>query len=232
MAYQFKIIFQDEDLVVINKPTGFHVHAPEKSPEKVPRSKIILQQLRNQVGKIVYPVHRLDVPTSGVLVFAFSSEMAGILSKQFQLPSSQKIYWAVVRGYVAPEGMIDVPLLSDSSNEMLAAVTKYKSLHRIEIPQAIGTKHTTSRYSWLEVRLETGRFHQIRRHMNRISHPVIGDAEHGDLRHNQFFRDRLMIPGLCLHCLEMSFEYKGNLTSFKADPPAKWNKIKTFFNLP
>lgn len=217
--------------MVINKPTGFHVHAPEHNPEKVPRSKIILQQLRDQIGKIVYPVHRLDVPTSGVLIFALSSEAARNVADALQLATSQKVYWAVVRGYLSPEGVIDVPLKSDSSQEMLPALTKYKTLHRIEIPQAIGTKHATSRYSWLEVKIETGRFHQIRRHMNRISHPIIGDAEHGDLRHNQFFRDRLLIPGLCLHCLEISFEYQGEMKTIKADPPAKWQKLKMFFNI-
>jgi tRNA pseudouridine65 synthase len=100
-------------------------------------------------------------------------------------------------------------------------------LKKIEFPQAVGTRHATSRYSWLEVEPRTGRFHQIRRHMNRISHPVIGDASHGDSRHNRFFRETLGISGLCLRAISLQvFDAEDKPLLFKAGPSRQWEKIQ------
>ena len=217
--------------MVINKPAGFHVHPPEKNADKAPRSKIILQQLRDQLNCFVFPVHRLDVPTSGALLFALNSEAAGELNRSLQLPTAKKKYWAIVRGFMEAEGEIDLPLKSDSSSEYLAARTYFRGLHRVEVAKAVGVKHQTSRYSWLEVKIETGRFHQIRRHMNRIAHPVIGDSDHGDSRHNQFFRNEFGISGLCLHCFELHFEFRGRGYKVFAQPPSKWEKICDLFQI-
>src|SRR4051812_46932799 len=116
---KFSILYQDQNLIAINKPSGFHVHPPERAPEKVPRSKIVLHQLRNQVGQKLFPIHRLDVATSGVLLFALNSEAAGQLCSEFQKNTAEKLYWAVVRGHMPAEGIVDIPLESDSSNELL-----------------------------------------------------------------------------------------------------------------
>lgn len=231
VGYQFKILFKSEEFVVINKPSGFHVHAPETNPEKVPVSKIILQQLRNQLGQSLYPIHRLDVPTSGVLIFALSAADASELNVAFNSAATKKKYWAIVRGYTPESGIIEIDLKSDSSGEFVKAKTKYKLLYQIEIPKQVGLKHSTSRYSWLEIELETGRFHQIRRHMNRISHPVIGDSDHGDSRHNRFFREELKIPGLCLHCVQLEMRFKGVDYVFDAEAPQKWQKIRRLFQI-
>src|SRR4051812_22120700 len=75
-SMNFSVLYQDQNFLAINKPAGFHVHRPEQNGDKVPRHKIILHQLRNQVGQKLYPVHRLDVATSGVLLFALSSSAA------------------------------------------------------------------------------------------------------------------------------------------------------------
>src|SRR4051794_27850492 len=114
----FSILFQDQDCIAINKPSGFHVHAPEKNGHLVPRQKIVLQQLRNQIGQKLFPVHRLDVATSGVLLMALNSAAAGRLCAEFQKNKVQKTYWAVVRGHLPDSGIIDLPLESDSSDEM------------------------------------------------------------------------------------------------------------------
>jgi tRNA pseudouridine65 synthase len=226
----FKILYQDENLVAINKPSGFHVHTPESRAEKVPRHKIILHQLRDQVGQKLHPLHRLDVATSGVLVFALNSETASDLGKKFQNQEIDKTYWAVVRGFVPDEGRIEKDLESDSSGLMVPAQTRFTTLQRMEIQEAVGLKHPTARYSWLKVSPETGRFHQIRRHMNRISHPVIGDAAHGDSRHNRYFREKLGVQGLCLRAMEMRFHWQEMEFVFSAGLSEQWRSIETLFS--
>lgn len=229
----FRLLYQSSDLVAIDKPSGYHVHPPETKPEKVPRSKIILHQLRDQIGQKVYPLHRLDVATSGVLVFALSSEAAGFYGKLFQSQSIQKKYWAVVRGHLPPEGEITRPLELDSTGELADAITCYKTLRQIELPFAVGRKYSSARYSWLEVFPKTGKFHQIRRHMNRISHPVIGDAAHGDSKHNRFFREQLQLSGLCLRAIEIVLPSKGaDQLCISSGEDGKWMKIKALFAQP
>ncbi len=214
--------------MVIAKPAGYHVHRPEVAGDKVPLEKIILQLLRDQVNCWLFPLHRLDVATSGVLLFAKNENAASLWSDRLRAPTTIKKYHAIVRGYTADQGVIDEPLLSDSSDQWLKAETLYKKLRQVEVPVAIGKKHNSSRYSWLEIEITTGRFHQIRRHFNRISHPVIGDSEHGDLRHNRFFREQLQIPGLCLHAQKIIFQKEGKV--FECPFPPKWKKLEKFFN--
>ncbi len=228
---QFPILFQDENLVAIDKPAGYHVHPPESGAEKVPRHKIILHQLRQQLGKFVYPLHRLDVATSGILVFALNPETARSMGMVFQSQNLEKTYWAVVRGHLPDRGEVNEPLLSDSSNEMLAAQTLFQTLKRIEIPYPVGKKFPMARYSWLQVQPKTGRFHQIRRHMNRISRPLLGDAAHGDSHHNRFFREQLQIPGLCLRAVRMKLPYPSDqVLEIEAPAHWKWQKIDSLFS--
>lgn len=229
MKTLFDILLEDEEIVVIQKPAGYHVHAPETNPELVPQSRIILQLLRKQVGVWLYPIHRLDVPTTGVLIYAKSSEHARIWSEILANQKTKKVYQAIVRGYAPDQGTVDLPLLSDSSSRWLDAKTHFKTLQRIELPVGVGKKFSTSRYSWLEIEIESGRFHQIRRHMNRISHPVIGDSEHGDTRHNQFFRETLKIPGLCLHALRIQYWRSGAEKFIEAPFPQKWQRLEKLF---
>lgn len=224
----FSILHQDSNLVVIDKPAGFHVHRPESQAEKVPRHKIILHQLRDQIGTRVYPLHRLDVSTSGILAFALHSEAASFWAQQFQSHSVEKTYWTVVRGYLPDRGDINLPLELDSTGELAESMTSYRTLARMELPEAVGRRHQTARYSWVEVRPRTGRFHQIRRHMNRISHPVIGDATHGDSHHNRFFREKLGIAGLCLRSVGLKFPEPVPLEILAPNHP-KWRQIAGLF---
>ncbi|MFP5519998.1 MAG: pseudouridine synthase [Bdellovibrionia bacterium] len=232
MAKLNNIIHVDDDIVVIDKPPGYHVHPPEQQDAyPVPREKILLYRLRDHFKKYIYPVHRLDVATSGLLVYAFSSEAAGALSQQWSEKVAKK-YWVIARGHFSePEFTVEIPLLSDSSQEMLPCKTHFKRLRQIELPYAVGKKFKTAQYSWLEAELHSGRFHQIRRHLNRISHPVIGDGAHGDSHHNRFFRETLGIPGLCLRSQELSFPHPrtSEKMSFVAPPSEKWLKIHNLF---
>ncbi|MNJ98498.1 tRNA pseudouridine synthase C [compost metagenome] len=228
-----KILFQDDKFVAVDKPAGFHVHPHEDPRNRVDRDKICLYQVRDMMGQHVYPVHRLDAGTSGVLLFALSSESARELCKLFAEKSSlKKTYKAVVRGYVKTEDMISVPLELDSTGNLVEAHTQYRRLQTMEFPVAVGNRFPTARYSLVEAKPLTGRFHQIRRHFCRISHPLLGDSTHGDSRHNQFFRNELGIEGLCLKAesLELVHPWSGQNIKITAPDSDKWNKIHLLFD--
>lgn len=213
------ILYQDENLVAIDKPSGYHVHPHESEQYKISRDLICLYLLRNKMKKWVYPVHRLDVSTSGVLLFALNPEAASKICDLFARQQTKKTYKAVVRGHPLNEGIITHDLKSDSSGDMLAAQTVYKCLAKIELPFSVEKKHASSRYSLIEVKPLTGRFHQIRRHFNRISHPLIGDSSHGDSRHNIIFREKLEIPGLCLRAESLEFTHPWTQEQLKITAP-------------
>jgi tRNA pseudouridine65 synthase len=226
-----KILYRDEFFVVVEKASGMHIHPPEDKSIRVHRSKILLYQLRNQLKAKVFPVHRLDVATSGVLVMALSSEIASHLCRQFQNNQVSKKYTAVVRGFVADEGHIDTPLELDTTKNLVPAQTSFQCVARLELDYAVTPKYPKARYSLIRVQPHTGRYHQIRRHFNRISHPVIGDAYHGDSRHNRFFREKIGIGGLCLRANELSFMHPviNERMLFATPSDEKWLKLEKLF---
>lgn len=229
-----QILFKDEHFVAVNKPAGFHVHPPEDPTYRVPREKILLYQVRDHLNQHVFPVHRLDAGTSGVLLFALSSDDARNMNKLFTERRTEKTYHAVIRGYLPDTGVIELPLESDSTGELAEAKTTFKSLARIELPYPVGKKFPTAQYSWMEAHPYTGRFHQIRRHFGRISRPLLGDATHGDSRHNQFFRNQLGIEGLCLKAMRLEFVHPSTGAKISIEAPSceKWNNIQDLFANP
>lgn len=201
----FEVLYQDNDLIVINKPEGWLVHRSWLDKHE---TVVVMQTLRDQIGQHVYPIHRLDRPTSGVLIFALSSEIARLLSEQFASSKIEKTYHAIVRGYVDGEAIIDYPLVEelDKIADKFAnkdkpaqdAITFYKGLSKIELPIEVG-KYKTARYSFVELKPQTGRKHQLRRHLKHIFHPIIGDSKHGDLHQNRAFSHYFAIKRLMLH---------------------------------
>ncbi|MBF0502369.1 MAG: hypothetical protein HQM09_19675 [Candidatus Riflebacteria bacterium] len=200
----FKILYQDEWYVAIDKPVGWLVHPTKIAP--VTR-KAILPVLRDQLCRHIYPVHRLDCGTSGVLLFGLSSQAAGKLSVMFEKREIDKTYLAVIRGWLSPsDGSIDRDLSPWPGEPAQLAVTTYKTLAKIELPIPV-SPHQTSRYSLIEVKPRTGRRQQIRRHFSGVSHPVIGDTSHGDQRHNRVFIDNFQSERLLLMAVEISFHH-------------------------
>lgn len=218
------ILFQDDDLLVVDKPSGMHVHQPENRRRRVAKEQTLLYCVREQVGKYLYPVHRLDVGTSGVLVFALNKETASALGRVMTSGECEKEYLTVVRGYLPDSGTIEIPLPNDTTGEMWEARTRFETLSRTELPYAVGKRHQTSRYCVARVWLDTGRFHQIRRHMARLAHPIVGDRVHGDSHHNRFFRETLELPGLWLRAMRMAFvdPRNGARREFHAPLGEKW----------
>lgn len=218
---KIKILYQDEHFIAIDKPSGYHVHQPENEFWKVPRSQVCLYLVRDLLNQKIFPVHRLDAATSGVLIFALSSESASLYSKEINSEYTHKTYHAVVRGFSLNSGIINTPLKCANSDNMLEAETKFETIMRTELPFAVGKRHTTARYSLIKVEIKTGRYHQIRRHLASISHPLIGDANHGDLHHNKFFREVLKLKGLQLRATNLSFIHP--YTSERITINAGWN---------
>lgn len=203
------ILYRDELLVAVNKPAGLLVHRSEIDRHE---TRFAIQIVRNQIGQHVFPLHRLDKPTSGVLLFALSAAVARCMMEQFVDNGVKKRYLAVVRGYTAEAAVIDYPLreeldkMTDSKAQQdkaaQPAVTGYHRLATAELPYAVG-RYSSARYSLLRVTPRSGRKHQIRRHMKHIFHPIVGDTSHGDGRQNQFFRDHFNCPRLLLAATEL-----------------------------
>lgn len=216
------ILRHEPEFVAISKPPGFHVHQPERPRPRVPSERTCLAVLRDQIGRRVHPVHRLDVATGGALLFALTSEAASGLGRAFSEGRVEKTYYAVVRGWVPlGSGVIDLPLKSDSSDLMVEARTAWAALAHAEFPDVIlGKRRLPARFTLMEAKPVTGRFHQIRRHFARLSHPIVGDSAHGDSRQNQFMRDRLGARGLLLHARRLAFPHPR--TGERVDVVAPW----------
>ena len=197
-----EILYQDDAIVAINKPHGLLVH---RSPIAADASEFAIQILRDQIGQKVFPVHRLDRKTSGVLLFALNDEVNSIQQEAFRNKKVEKTYRALVRGFTPESGTIDYALTREDG-KVQEAVTHYSRLETFEIPVALG-KHATSRYSLLEVEPESGRMHQIRKHLAHIFHPIIGDRPHGCNKQNKLFLEKWEMNTMLLHAQEIRFEH-------------------------
>ena len=232
------ILYQDEHIVVIDKPSGLLVH---RSLIDKRETRFALQMTRDQIGQYVYPVHRLDKPTSGVLVMALSSEVAAQLTEQFTQKQVGKKYVALVRGYTDDNGTIDYPLqeqldkIADKNTKpdkpAQDAVTHYETLWKGEVPIPVG-RYSSARYSLVSLTPETGRKHQIRRHMKHIFHPIIGDTTHGDGKHNNMFREQFALSRLLLVAKEIRFNHpeSGESITISAPLGEEFERILTGLN--
>lgn len=231
-----QILFQDDDLIVLFKPSHMHVHPPE---DHIVRKAIgrhtCIHWLTDTHQINANPVHRLDSATEGLLLFTKNTKTNLILNTQMQQKQIQKFYDAVVRGWLKDSyGEINLQLELDSTKTLVDCKTLYSTIAKIELPFTVGAKFKTTRYSLLDVELKTGRWHQIRRHMNHIDHPIVGDGKHGDSRHNVFFRETLGIDGLCLKAKRIEFyhPYTDEKMIFHAPLTEKWSKLNQLFANP
>ncbi|UGA55482.1 tRNA pseudouridine(65) synthase TruC [Vibrio sp. VB16] len=206
-----EILFQDEYIIAVNKPAGMLVH---RSWLDKYETQFVMQTLRDQIGQHVFPLHRLDRPTSGVLVFALSSEVASEMMPLFANHEMKKTYHAIVRGWIEEGDTLDYPLKQEldkiadkfakTDKEPQEAVTDYLPLAEVEVPYSTG-RFPTSRYCLVELKPHTGRKHQLRRHMAHLRHPIVGDTSHGDGKHNRLFRENYQAHRLFLHATELQF---------------------------
>nr|WP_275666997.1 tRNA pseudouridine(65) synthase TruC [Vibrio brasiliensis] len=211
MSLVLEIVYQDEYFVAVNKPAGMLVHRSWLDKHE---TQFVMQTLRDQIGQHVFPLHRLDRPTSGVLIFALSSEVASQVMPMFANHEMEKTYHAIVRGWILESGRLDYPLKveldkiadkhASQEKEAQEAITDYQPLAQVEIPHSTG-RFPTTRYCLMEMKPLTGRKHQLRRHMAHLRHPIVGDTTHGDGKHNKLFREVYDSHRLLLHASSLKF---------------------------
>ena len=206
MSNPLEIIYQDDYLVAINKPHGLLVHQSSIARNA---DEFAVQLLRNQIGQKVFPAHRLDRKTSGVLLFALDKETNQSLTQQFTDKTISKKYRAIVRGFAPDELTIDYALRKDNG-VLQDAITKIKTLQQAEIALPFG-KHSTSRYSLIEAEPLTGRMHQIRKHLAHIFHPIIGDRPHGCNKQNKLWLEKFGMKTMLLHADSLTFTHPKSL---------------------
>ena len=220
MSATLTIIYEDEDLVAIDKPGGLLTHRTKISEDTV----FALQMLRKQLGYQVHPIHRLDRATTGVLLFAKNSGAASLLGRSLQEHAFEKTYLAIIRGYVADEGIMDRALFSETKQRDQSAETYYKCLLQTEMPWPV-SRYPTARYSLVMVQPKTGRHHQIRKHFAQLRHPVIGDRRHGDVKHNNYWRDNVGHNRLWLHAWKLRFPWQGKSLELCAELDEDWQVL-------
>ncbi len=250
-----EILYRDDYLAAVAKPPGLLVH---RTGLDAGETRFALQMLRDQLGRPVWPAHRLDKGTSGVLLFALDAETARALGQQFEAGGTiRKTYLAMVRGWLAREGLIDHPLsrLPDDQRrsrrgaterpgsmegglddrpvavEVRGTLTRFRALARHELPLAQGNFAQT-RCALLELSPLTGRRHQLRRHLKHIAHPIIGDATHGKGPLNRSVAGLLGVQRLWLHALrlELAHPVTGQPLVIEGMPGEEWARWRPFEN--
>jgi tRNA pseudouridine65 synthase len=212
-----EIVYSDADLVAVNKPAGMLVHRGWAND-----ARPALQVLRDQLGRHVYPVHRLDRGTSGVLLFALDGEAAHLVQAQLDAREVDKRYLALCRGHDPALTRVDHPLAKEVGGERRPAVTDFRLLGQFE------------RYGLFEARPRTGRLHQIRRHLKHASHPIIGDSRYGKGEHNRIFRERFGFHRLALHASELGLRHPrtGEVLRLRAPLPPDFARLLVELGLP
>ena len=206
------ILHQDDHLVAISKPSGLLVHRSDIDRRE---TRFAVQVLRDQLGRPVWPGHRLDRATSGVLLFALDADTSRALTRAFEQRAVDKHYLAVVRGHPPLAGVIDHPLArveddyaggAPAGAQRQPALTRYTRLAVAELPVRVD-RYPTSRYALLGLTPETGRRHQLRRHLKHLAHPIVGDTTYGKSAHNRLFAERFGVQRLLLHCAALSLAH-------------------------
>lgn len=216
------ILYRDEYLIAINKPHGLLVHRSSIANDA---SEFALQLLRDQIGQAVYPAHRLDRKTGGILLFSLDKETDKKTQPLFQDKKMDKKYLAVLRGYCPEEGTIDYPLLKENGTSQ-DAITHFKRLATAEINVAYG-KFPTSRYSLVEANPETGRMHQLRRHFAHIMYPIIGDRPHGCNKQNKLWKEKFEMDTMLLHASSLTFTHPwhGSRVEIQAELQPEFKRV-------
>ncbi|WP_016954963.1 tRNA pseudouridine(65) synthase TruC [Catenovulum agarivorans] len=235
-----EILYQDEHLVAVNKPSGLLVH---RSLIDKHETQFAMQMVRDQIGQYVYPVHRLDRPTSGVLLMALSSETAKLVCAVIEARKMSKTYYAISRGHTPEQGIIDKALIeqpdkiSDKKMQLnppaKEAVTQFETLAKSTLDIEIN-RYPQSRFSLVKLMPIHGRKHQIRRHLAHLRHPILGDVNYGDNKYNRYLRDQLNQFRLALHAakVEIPHPITGEMLTITAGFDQSFQQILQLTQLP
>lgn len=215
------VLFENEQFIAINKPNGLLVH---KTNIAADASVFAMQVLRDQVGYRVYPIHRLDRPTSGVLLFGKDQEAARLGSKLFAEHQVNKEYLAVVRGFAPEKLVIDHPLKKENDGVAQQAVTDVQRLASIQLDIPVGP-YPTCRFSLMLAKPQTGRMHQIRRHFAHIRHYIIRDKRHGEVANNKLMQREFGCEFMLLHAWKLQLPLHGQTVEIVAPLPEHFQNI-------
>jgi len=223
------LLHLDDHIAVVNKPAGLLVHRTALDAHE---EDAALQRLRDQLGRPVWPVHRLDRGTSGVLMFALDPNTASQLGVALAERLTHKRYLALVRGWpAADQGEVDHPLARDPEQASqgqphLPASTRWTCLRRLTVPVASQPGFDSTRLSLLACDPVQGRRHQIRRHLKHLAHPIIGDANYGKGPLNRALAAHLGLQRLWLHAQRLCLRHPatGELLTLQAPPGPDWER--------
>lgn len=225
---KIEILFEDETIIIVNKPNNVLIHNSYYARNI--KDDTLLDILYKQLGFNVYPIHRLDRKTSGVLLLSKQKENVAIFQALFNTNEIQKIYLGIVRGFVTEPILINSPVKNPDTQVYKDAETYCKPLETVQLNIPVHP-YETSRYSLVELKPATGRMHQLRIHMNKTSHPIVGDYKYGDRFHNRMFENEFDCHYLFLHAISLNFKHpitNKNIEVY-AGIPKDWTKVMSKF---
>lgn len=224
-----KIVYEDEYMIVVNKPNNFLIHQSHYARNI--KEPTLLEFLHEQLGYPVYPVHRLDRKTSGIILLLKDKQYVSQFQALFTSNTMHKTYYAIVRGFSKTAGTINSPVKNDDTGVYKDALTKYETINNITLDIPVHP-YESSRYSLMKLTPETGRMHQLRKHLNKISHPIVGDYKYGDRFHNRMFETEFNCEYLFLHAYRLEFTHPitNQKMSLTADFPTDWRMLLGKFN--
>ncbi len=217
-----QVIFEDKYVLCVSKPNNMVVHHAKHS-RNVADETSLLQFIFDEKGLRTYPIHRLDRKTSGIILLAKQKEFVSNFQELFTNNQIQKSYFGILRGFSPESKIIDSPVKGRDANVHKEALTYLKTLAQITLTIPVKPYHT-SRYSLVKLSPKTGRMHQLRVHMNKISHPLIGDPKYGDKNHNTMFETNFNCKNLFLHAgqLEFTHPFTDKQLNLKSSFPKDW----------
>ncbi|WP_456377382.1 pseudouridine synthase [Lutibacter sp.] len=225
---KIEILFEDDYIIIVNKPTNVLIHNSYYARNI--KVATLLELLFTQIGKSFYPVHRLDRKTSGVIMLAKEKKQVAIFQELLNNNTLKKTYLAIVRGFIKEPILVETPVKKPDTNVYKNAKTFCEpiSTKELEIPVH---PYNTSRYSLVKLTPSTGRMHQLRIHMNKISHPIIGDYKYGDRFHNRMFEEKFNCYNLFLHAHSIQFKHPKTCENIfiEASFPINWISINNHF---
>ncbi len=227
---KLEILYEDTYIVCVSKPNNVVVHHAHHS-RNVADEKSLLQLLNDTLGMKLYPVHRLDRKTSGVILLAKETKYVSKFQSLFTEHNITKVYFGLVRGHSPSKTIIESPVKGRDAKVYKDAVSQLESLKQITVDIPV-KPYETSRYSLVKLTPKTGRLHQLRIHCNKISHPLIGDPKYGDKNHNVMFEEKFNCSNLFLHAKKIEFEHPflKKQISIDAKFPQHWEIIFEKFN--
>lgn len=219
-----EILFEDNLCIIVNKPNNVLIHNSYYARNI--KDETLLDLLKKQTNTTFYPVHRLDRKTSGVILLVKEKEFVSNFQTLFTEGLVKKTYLAIVRGFLTDSKEIASPVKHPETKTYKDATTLCTPINQKELNIPVHP-YQMSRYSLVQLLPLTGRMHQLRIHMNKISHPIVGDYKYGDRFHNRMFENEFNCSNLFLHAFSLKFKHPktNELIECKAKLPNDWEFI-------